>query len=499
MRSDRVPLPRSGGLAPRWRVLGVTTFGSFIANLDATIVVVALPRILVGLHTDFVAAMWTMTGYLLVSTVLLLPIGRLSDLVGRKRLYEAGFVLFALASALCGLSASGAQLVLFRLLQGVGGALLTSIATPLIAEAFPPGELGRALGINSVAWVLGSVVGPLAGGLLVGTFGWRSVFFVTVPFGLVAAVAAHRILPEFRRAAAQSPPERPTLRQALDPLGGGAFTVGVTAILLALSQGLDWGWASARLVGLYALGALALSGFVAAELRSRAPMFDLRLLGRTRFASAQLVGLFSSVGFFATTFLLTFYLQGVLGKSALEAGVLMIPLSLPQFITGPLGGWVGDRAGQGPPMLLGLALLVVAAVLLSRLGGHLIVGAVVVPLLLMATANGLYWPPLTSAVMRLVPRDRLGAGAGLFYTLRNLGFSLSLALALVFAEGSLPPATAAQVFLGTHVHLGHGAIRQLVVGIRVAFRFSALFFAAALLAALPLWRRIAGPTTESRR
>jgi EmrB/QacA subfamily drug resistance transporter len=472
--------PRPGGT--KWAILAVTTLGAFIAHVDATIVVVGLPRILDGLHASITTGLWTMTGYLLMSTVLLLPAGRFSDLFGRKRIYLVGFVGFALGSALCALAPSGGWLVGFRFLQGVGGAILASVATPIITEAFAPDELGRALGINSVAWVLGSVVGPVAGGALVSAFGWRSIFWVTVPFALAGAVVGAVVLPAHGRARARPP---------MDWLGATTFTVALACLLVALSEGLAWGWTSSRILALFAVTVGALAVFLVAETHRDRPLFALALFRDRHFSAAQGVVVLASVAFFATTFLLTFYLQGAIHETPLTTGLLLIPLSGPQMVSGPLGGRVADKIGYGPPIVAGLVVLAIGAFLLSLLGPSLALVILVVPLALISVGNGLYWPALVKATMQSAPAQVAGAAAGMFYTLRNVGFTLSLTLALLSAETSLPPAVAAKVFLGVGAALGASSSRALVHGIDVAFRLFVGCYALAFVVSLRLLRRAA--------
>ena len=467
--------PLSGGA--KWSVLGVTTFGAFIANADATIVVVALPAILAGLRSNIATMLWTLTGYMLVSTVLLLPLGRLSDLVGRKTLFLWGFVLFAVGSALCGATPSGPDLIAFRCLQGLGGAALSALGTPIITEAFPASELGLALGINSLAWVLGSLVGPVAGGILVATLGWRSVFYVTVPFSVVAALLGWFVLPHSQQRAA---------KLQMDWPGLGFFTVALTLLLIIFTEGLGWGWLSPRILALAAVVLVSTALFIRRELTTSEPLFDLRLFGIKAFGAAQTVVTFASIGFFATTFLLTFYLQGGLAQSPLATGLLLIPMSAPQLLSSPMGGRLADRIGSAWPIWFGVAGLGLGELWLSRLPDHLSLWAIALPLALMAVANGFYWPPLSSLVMKVSPRERLGMASGLFYTFRNIGFSLSLTLALVFAETSLPPAEAVGVFLGLHTGTSAAMSEALIHAVRTAFRWFTLSFLIALAAGVPI-------------
>ena len=462
----------------RWLILAVVTVVAFIGNVDATIVVVGLPRIVQGLHTTMTTGLWTLTGYIITSTVFLLPAGRWSDLVGRKRIFLFGVGLFGLGTVLCGFAPSGEALVGWRLLQGVGAALSSATAVPLIAGAFPAAQTGRALGINSTAWVMGSIVGPVAGGALVGSLGWRWIFFVTVPFAVAGLAAGAYWLPSdhaSRRGV------------STDWVGAGAFTVALVALLVALSEGLAWGWGSARIVGLFVVSAVALAGFTGWELRSRLPTFDLRLLRRPQLRGALAVVVFYSTGMFATTFLLTFYLQGALRLSPLDAGLALLPIAVPQLGLAPLGGALADRFGAARPVMLGLALLICGALLLSRLGTRLDLAAVVVPLLLVSAGNGFAWPALTKAVVSSVPRDRTGVASGMFFTLRNVGMALSFTLALVVAEASLPPQLAVRVFLGAggvlSGHLGQALVQSTDAGFRVfaGFCLVALILAVTLL------------------
>jgi EmrB/QacA subfamily drug resistance transporter len=391
-----------------------------------------------GLHTNVTVGLWTLTAYIITSTVFLLPAGRWADARGYRRIFLLGFLVFTVATALSGLAPTGAALIAARLVQGGGAALALATATPLIVRAFPPNELGRALGINSTAWVIGSIVGPVAGGALVSAWGWRWVFFVTVPFALAGIVGAWRLLPDSRGSG----------RLGSDTPGMITFGAALTLLLVVLSEAQAWGWTAPRTIGAFALSAVGFLLFLRLEQRTPHPLFDLALFRHPHYRSGIAVTLAYAVGYFATTFLLTLYLQGALHLSPLVAGLMLVPLSVPQLVMAPVGGMLADRFGPARPVLLGLLGLALGTDLLSDLPTHLAAWAVMGPLLVMSTANGLSWPSLTKAVMASAPPTRTGVASGMFYTVRNTGMALSLTLALVIGEAALPPAVAARAFLG---------------------------------------------------
>lgn len=465
----------------KWWVLGVMTLVAFITNVDATIVIVGLPRLMLGLHITVTTGLWTLTAYIITSTVFLLPAGRWSDVIGSKRIFMLGLLIFTVATMLCGYAPSGALLITFRFIQGIGAALALATATPIIVHAFPKEQLGRALGINSTAWVIGSIVGPVAGGVLVSTLGWRSIFFVTVPFAVAGIIAAWFILED--SAAKPSQPKT-------DWPGITTFGLSLVMLLIALSEGQAWGFGSIRIVGLFFGTVLFLGAFVLRELNTREPLFDLKLFLHRHYRAGLGVTVTYSIGYFATTFLLTIYLQGALHLSPLKAGLLLVPLSLPQLVVSPLGGWLADRFGAPRFILVGVILLAVGGFQLGQLGPHLNMRAIVLPLLLMSVATGLAWPALTKVVMSSAPLSRTGAASGMFFTFRNVGMSLSLTLAILVAEASLPGAVATKAFLGTSGVLLPHFRNILTHSTDAGFRVFVVFYGIALLFALYLLRPV---------
>lgn len=462
----------------KWWILAVVTLVAFVTNLDGTIVVVGLPRLVAGLHITVTTGLWTLTAYIITSTVFLLPAGRWSDMVGRKNIFMAGLFIFTIATFGCGIAPTGTWLLIGRFVQGSGAALSLATATPIIVRAFEPKELGRALGINSTAWVMGSIVGPVVGGILVSTLGWRWIFFVTIPFALIGIVGAWFILTDMV-----------TPSDAKTDVGGMAtFGLGLVGLLLGLSLGQGWGWTSARTILVLAISIGLIIAFVVVENRSKQPMFDLGLMRHGHYRAGLGVTVSYSIGYFATTFLLTIYLQGAVHLSPIDAGLMLVPLSAPQLIMGPLGGIIADRYGPSRSVVLGVFFLAVGGFWLGHLGNTFSAMAVILPLALMSMANGLAWPALTKAVMSTAPAERTGAASGMFYTFRNVGMALSLTLALVVAEASLPPRIASQVFLGTSNLLNPLMKGDLIHATDAGFWVFVGFYLVALLLALPLLR-----------
>lgn len=463
----------------KWSILAAVTLVSFITNVDATIVIIGLPRLMSGLHITVVTGLWTITSYIITSTVFLLPAGRWSDIIGTKRIFLAGLAIFTVSTALCGFANSGATLIIYRFIQGTGAAFALATATPIIVRAFPQKELGRALGINSTSWVIGSIVGPVVGGALINAYGWRSIFFVTVPFAIIGMIAAAIVL--------RNTTER--VQAKTDWLGIITFGIGLITLLLALSEGQSWGWTSGQILGLFVATVVLLVAFVIIEFHTSAPLFNLKLLTNGHYSAGLGITISYSIGYFATTFLLTLYLQGALHLNPLDAGLLLIPLSAPQLLMGPVGGALADRFGAVRLILSGVTFLAIGTLLLGWLGAELSIAAIVIPQIVMSAANGLAWPSLSKVVLSAAPREQTGSASGMFYTFRNVGMSLSLTLALVVAELSVPKAVASQAFLGTAGVLSAGVKAALVHSTDAGFRFFVVFYVISLILALFMIRK----------
>jgi EmrB/QacA subfamily drug resistance transporter len=429
-------------LAYKYVVLTNTTIGAFMAILDSNIVLIALPTITADLHATAFEAVWIIMGYVLVTASLLMSFGRLSDIFGRVRLYNVGFALFTLGSALCSIAPNGISLVLFRLVQGSGGALIFSNAAALLTDVFPPTERGRALGLNQVAGTVGSVLGLALGGILAGSFlGWRSIFWINIPVGTFATIWAYFKLKE------TSEPRR---GDKLDPLGNLLFSGGLTVFLVGLMLGALVGWGPLYL-GLMLLGLTMIGGFVFAEARVRFPMMDLSLFRIRAFATGMASNLLASVARGGISLVLVFYLQGVLLLKAFTAGLWLIPFSVAFVTFGPLSGYLSDRMGSRGLATTGL--LVTAAALfwfgvlplpLSNISYVQLLG----PMALAGAGGGLFVAPNVASIMNATPAPRRGIASGMSSTLVNTGFLLSLGLAFAVMAASVPTSVLQAIFAG---------------------------------------------------
>ena len=455
------PLPVRHGVDYKWIALSVTTIGALMAAIDGTIVTLALPDMMVNLHAGLVEMVWVIMAYILMSTVCLLTFGRIADMFGRVRMYNIGFIIFTVGSALCGFSRNATQLIVFRLVQGAGAAFMMVNSPAIIAEVFPPHQRGRALGINGITWALGGIAGPLLGGLILAAANWRWIFFINVPIGILGTVWGFLSLKEM---SARNKAE------SFDFGGAALFSVSLIALLFALTLGIQMSWTSLPILVLFLLFAGMLALFFTRERRVGNPVLDLSLFKNRVYNFSVLSAMLQSLAMFAVNFLIVFYFQGVRGYSPLTAALFLIPLSIMSAVAGPVSGLVADRIGARLPATVGLLLQGAGLVwLVTRLTPTTSYGSIVLGLILVGLGGGLFFSPNTSAAMNAAPKNRLGIASATLATLRQTGMVTSFALALAVAAGSLPREAMMQLFVGTNVALGSQAMQAFVAGIRNAF------------------------------
>ena len=434
-------------IAPRipsnlWIVLLVLTLGYFMILLDTSIVNVALPNMERDLHAGFDQILWVVNGYVLVYAVLLITAGRLGDMFGPKRLFIAGLALFTVASAACGLAHAADQLILFRVVQGIGGAIMTPQTLAILPSLFPPERRGAAFGMLGSVAGLAVVVGPTLGGWLVTVASWQAIFFVNVPVGVVAVVAAALLLPEVRSGRAA----------ALDLPGVALASGGLCAIIFALVESQTYSWGPINSFGAFSLGAtrwsvlsvysllvygiVLLVLFVWWERRAAQPLLPLSLFADRNFAAASLVA--SVISFpFAMFIVLSIFLQSVLGMSAIHAGLTMIPTSVGIMVASPLSGRLADRLNGKYMLLAGLAAAALGiALTMSALALNNSSWDLVIPLAIMGLGLGFVFTPLNTLAMRDVPPTLAGAASGVLFTNRQVGQAMgSAVIGSVLANG----------------------------------------------------------------
>ena len=446
--------------------LSVTTIGALMAAIDSTIVILALPDMMEKLHADLIEMVWVIMAYILISTVFLLTFGRVADMLGRVRMYNLGFVIFTVGSALCGISQNATQLILFRLVQGSGAALMMVNSPAIITEVFPANERGRALGINGITWALGGIAGPLLGGVILAAASWRWIFYINVPIGIIGTIWGYRALHEM---------SKPKQGEHFDPIGAITFSIGLVALLIALTLGIQYSWTSLPILSLFALFVIMFIVFFIWERHSANPVLDLSLFQNRVYNFSVLAAMLQSLAMFAVDFLIVFYLQGVRGYSPLTAALLLIPLPLVSAVVGPLSGLLADHIGARIPATLGVLLQAAALVwFITRLSPVTPYWELAVGLVLMGLGGGLFWSPNTSAAMNGAPLPRLGIASATLATLRQTGMVTSFALALAVAAGSLPNNVVMDLFVGTNVTLGSQMMQAFIAGIQNAFMVSAV-------------------------
>jgi EmrB/QacA subfamily drug resistance transporter len=386
--------------------------------LDNTVVNVALPSIQRDLGADLSELEWIVTGYALTFASLMLVGGKMADAYGRRRIFVLGIIVFTTASLFCGLASSSEVLIAARVLQGAGAALMNPATLSIIAATFPPRERGTAIGIWAGTAALALAIGPLVGGLITEHLEWSWIFFVNVPVGALAIAASYLFIDE----------SRDETHASLDIPGLATSAVGLFALTYGLIEANTYGWTSARIVGAFALAAIALTSFVVIERRRRQPMLPLDLFRSGTYVGANLVVLLVALAMFGIFFFVSLYMQNILGYSPVETGAAFLPLTILIILVAPIAGKTSDRIGSRGLMTAGMILIAVQLVMLSRLTVDATFWNLLPAFIIGGVGMSLTMTPSAAAATRSVPVDKSGVGSAVLNSARQVGGTMGVAI-----------------------------------------------------------------------
>lgn len=450
----------------KWIALTNTTLGVFMAVVNSSIILISLPAIFRGIGVNPLSAgnvgylLWLMMGYLLVTAVLVISLGRLGDIVGRVRIFNFGFAVFTFASVLLAIdpyhaSAGALWLVLWRLVQGVGGAMLFANSSAILVDAFPSDQRGLAMGVNQVAAIGGSFVGLIAGGLL-SIIDWRLVFWVSVPFGIIGTVWSYVSLRD----------NGIRTKSKIDWSGNFTFAVGLTALLVGIVYGIEpygshaMGWTSPLVLSSFAIAIAFLIAFLVIETKAEAPMFNLRLFRIRAFFMGSVAGLLAAIARGGLQFMLIIWLQGIwlplhgynYSDTPLWAGIFLLPLTIGFLLAGPISGFLSDHHGARILSTSGLSIFALSFVGLLFIPTNFSYWIFAILVFLNGVGGGMFSAPNSAAVMNSVPADQRGGAAGIQAAFMNTGMVLSIgiffSLMIVGLTNTLPRA----MFRGLSAH-----------------------------------------------
>jgi EmrB/QacA subfamily drug resistance transporter len=442
----------------KWWALSCTSLGMLLATINSGTLIIALPDLERSLHTSLLELVWVILVYMIASTVLVLSAGRLSDQFGRKRAYIGGFVVFALASLGAGFAANGTELILWRILQGVGGAFLFANAAAIVTDAFPREQLGVAMGTNTMVAAVGLVIGPVLGGALV-AIKWPWVFWFNVPLGLAGAAWAMSVLREVTGRAED---------RSFDYLGTITFLIGLTGLVYGVSRGGLSGWGSPLVIVGLVLAAVLLPAFVLIERHQKAPMLDLTIFQNRLFSTAAGAAFVNGLARFALMFVFVFYFQGVQGDSPILAGVKLAPLAVGMLISSPLAGMWADRRGSRTLAVLGMLTTALGLALMTTLGRDTTYVASCAYMFIVGIGSGMFNSPNTAAMMGAVAPHRRGIAAGARVLVQNTGAVMSIAFVLAIITAAVPKNVLFKVFSGLARHISTARLTPFITNMHTA-------------------------------
>lgn len=409
----------------RWSILSVVLLGPFMATLDSSIVNVALPNMATALHVGISSIQWVVTIYLIVISSLILVFGRMADLKGKSRVFQNGFLIFSAGSLFCGLSFSIQLLVISRIIQAIGAAMLMACNQGILTDVFPANERGRALGLSGTVVALGTMIGPPLGGILVGFFRWEVIFLINVPIGIFAYIYGARILEHS---------EINVKGETFDKFGAAVFFIGIITLFGSLLNGETIGWGDQRIILGFILSIICFLTFYRWEKKIDHPMLDFSLFKNRLYSLSIFCAFISFMAIFCTNIIHPFYLQYVLGIPPAKAGILMIIFPISVAFVAPLSGYMSDKIGSEILTLLGLVTTVLGLIALSFLNANSTYLNIIISIGIVGLGNGLFQSPNNAIIMSLAPKQKLGIAGSINGLTRNIGmvFGIAISVALLY-------------------------------------------------------------------
>ena len=445
-----------------------------MSGIDARIVIIGLPQVISALKADAEQGIWINQAYMLGAISVFLIIGRLTDLFGRKRFYVSGFAIFTVGSALTSLANDPYQVVLFRIIQGIGAGIIITNSIAIITDATPKHELSFSLSVNNLGFRAGAMAGLTLSGFILSFLGdWRALFYVNIPIGVIGTIWAYKAIRE-------PPNHNHVTRNCMDWIGFITFTTFITSLLLVMTFAAYGVGSQILTLSFSVLTATSFVGFLAQESRCPKPLVDFSLFRIREFSGGIFALLLNGIAWGAVLLLLSFYFQLVLGYSPLEAGIRIIPFDIAFLIAGPLSGWLCDKFSHHPFTISGIILSSLSLYLFSTAKAATPYLTMVVYMVLFGVAMGLFSSPNMSSVMSAVPADKRGIGSAVRSTFLNVGMAFSLNLAILIISFTVPYSLVTQIASGTATALAADKL-LLMQGLQSAYLWLAVLNTLAII------------------
>ncbi len=438
-------------------ILGVILVAVLMAAIDSTIVLLAFPAIVESLHSNLATIIWVILIYMLVSAVATTQFGKVGDIYGRAKIFMGGLTVFTVASFLCGIAPTDVLLIIFRSVQGLGGAMVAATSGAIIADTFERHRIGRAFGFTAMAYNVGAILGIVLGGIITTFVGWQYIFFINVPIGIVALALGSKYIAD-----------KQTFAAKLDLLGMVTLALALSLLLYGGIGYASTGTGSLNTV-MIVLGVVLLIAFYFVEKRADSPTIPFEMFANKVFKNSILAALLQGLGFLGVVFMLIMYLQGVRGFSPLYASLLLVPGYVVSGVLAPHMGRVSDKHGARIVATIGIAMQIIGVVVYLSLNATSSIYVVIIGSLITGIGGSMFWPANSSAVMAHAEQRRFGIASGLSRMFSTMGMMGSFIVVFVVAALSIPRSEAFQIFVGTSAKLGGSVASAFVTGMRFSF------------------------------